>query len=299
MRYMIPLLLLFGLLACQPVRPVATQPALDSSATIAPGKISRITFSEWAGPEIPVWVFVPTGIDATTAPVLIVMHGAKRDSERYLREWEPFAQRDGLVVIAPAFSKADFPRSAAYNLGNVFKREGVGLQDESLWSFSAIEPVFDHVVGALKGKQQQYSIYGHSAGSQFVHRYLYYKPQARVKRYYAANAGWYTLPNFFEPYPYGLKGSELPEDRLREILGANLVILLGDQDNDPDHESLRRTPEAMRQGPHRFARGQTFHEMCKEKARQLNVVCNWTVKIVPGVAHANGGMAEAAAALIE
>jgi hypothetical protein len=40
-------------------------------------------------------------------------------------------------------------------------------------------------------------------------------------------------------------------------LGGNVVLLLGEEDNDPNHEELLKTPEAEAQGPPRFARGKT------------------------------------------
>ena len=48
-----------------------------------------------------------------------------------------------------------------------------------------------------------------------MHRYLYYVPEARVSRFIAANAGWYTMPDFSIGYPYGLKDAGIEEDALR------------------------------------------------------------------------------------
>lgn len=273
--------------------------ATSEALALKPGEINRFVFTSWAGSDLPVWVYLPDGIDLSRAPVLFMMHGNKRDPHRYLREWRQPARENGLIVVAPEFSQKDFPKSAGYNLGNVFRKETEGRQDESLWSFSAIEPIFDSVKQAIQGEQTQYSIYGHSAGAQFVHRYLYYKPDARVKQYIAANAGWYTRPDVTETYPYGLARAGISEEMLKSALSKNVLLLLGDQDNDPNHKSLRRTPEAMRQGPHRFARGLSYHAIGKEQAERYAVRYGWTVQVAPGVAHSNGLMAKAAASSID
>lgn len=286
--------------ACQTINPDTTdQPkAFSTVSQLLPG-ISSFQFVDWAGPDIPVWVFIPEDIDRKDAPVLFVMHGTKRDSERYLREWAPYAQQKGVVIVAPQFSKNDFPRSAGYNLGNIFEKEGSNLKDQSLWSFSAIEPLFDYVTETLSNDQNEYTLYGHSAGSQFVHRFLYYKPEARVKRYLTANAGWYTLPDMEEAYPYGLKDAKVSEAAYKRALAEDVVILLGDQDTNVAHGSLRHTPEAMRQGPHRFARGLHFYETGKIEAENINVAFGWTTQVVHGVAHSNGGIAKAAISFVE
>ena len=49
------------------------------------------------------------------------------------------------------------------------------------------------------------------------------------------------------------------EAGLKAMLQRPLVVLLGTADTDPNHPELRRTPEAMVQGPHRFARGNFFY----------------------------------------
>ena len=38
-------------------------------------------------------------------------------------------------------------------------------------------------------------MFGHSAGGQFVHRFVQFKPNSRVNYAISANAGWYTVPD--------------------------------------------------------------------------------------------------------
>jgi len=51
----------------------------------------------------------------------------------------------------------------------------------------------------------QFSMFGHSAGAQFVHRYITFMPQGHLRAAVAANSGWYTLPDQTLKLPYGLK----------------------------------------------------------------------------------------------
>ena len=61
---------------------------------------------------------------------------------------------------------------------------------------------------------------------------------------------------------------------------------------------LRTTAEANRQGPHRLARGQSFHAEGQALAGRVATPLGWRVEFVPGVGHKNGLMAQAAAKLI-
>lgn len=267
----------------------------SSPELAATGEIRRFMFDDWAGPAIPAWIYYSSTIDRTNAPILVLMHGMKRAPDRYLGEWQSLADEHGLVIVAPEFSAQDFPKSAGYNLGNVFRKKSVGLQDEAVWSFSAIEPLFDYVVAAIGGNQSGYAMFGHSAGAQFAHRFMYYKPTARAHLFLLANAGWYTLPDLSIEYPYGLRNAAVNAENIRVALSRDVIILLGDQDNDPNHSSLRKTPEAMAQGPHRYARGFSFLEVGKNTAKELGAPFGWRLESVPGVAHSNSGMAKAAA----
>ncbi len=276
----------------------AAQEAVWSDTPMAAGR-SHFMFDGWAGPDLPVWAFVPEGTNHATAPIMVLMHGAKRDPRRYLEEWIDEAEQGNFIIVAPEFAKADFPNSRFYNRGGLFVESGAPITNEANWAFSAIEPLFDSVVAQLGSQQTHYTLYGHSAGSQFVHRLMFLKPEARVKRFLPANAGWYTFPDLDLDYPYGLAGVPVSEEILREALAQDVVLLLGDQDNNTEHSSLNRSDLAMEQGPHRFARGQRFHEAAQALASEKGWEFNWTVRIIPGVAHSNGGIAAGAFDLVE
>ena len=96
-----------------------------------------------------------------------------------------------------------------------------------LWSYSAIEPLFQDAIRRYGMVTTGYSLYGHSAGSQFVHRFLFHVPDAHVVRAVAANAGWYTMPDLQVEWPYGLRGSRVDSDKLASALNTPLTVLLG------------------------------------------------------------------------
>jgi poly(3-hydroxybutyrate) depolymerase len=255
------------------------------------------TFDGWAGPPICVWYHLPEAIGPAT-PVLFVMHGVNRDADRYRDEWSALADQHGFVLVVPEFNEASFPGSAGYNLGNILDRDGRPVPRER-WSFSALEPLFDRVRALTGTRVERYDLYGHSAGAQFVHRYVMFMPDARVRRAVAANAGWYTLPDRDVTYPYGLAGQRLPPVDLRRLFHQPLTILLATADNDPAYPNLRRTPEAMAQGPHRLARGEFFFGSAAAAAAALGTDFRWTLEKVDGVGHDNGAMAAPAAALLD
>lgn len=255
-------------------------------------------FDDWDGPAIDVHTFVPETAVADT-PVVIVMHGWGRAAERYFRDWRVLGEEHEFIVVVPHFPEKDFPSSNEYNLGHVFEDGHRKMRPQETWTFSVIELLFDAVVARIGGAQSGYTLYGHSAGSQFVHRFLYYMPDARVNRYLAANAGWYTMPDFDTVYPYGLKGSSISREQLTAAFGKDMVIILGREDIDHTDPDLRNTREAKRQGKNRFARGLTYVHVAKTIAERLGVDISWRLAIVDNAGHENAEMAAAAAQFVE
>jgi poly(3-hydroxybutyrate) depolymerase len=226
--------------------------------------------------------------------VVVVLHGVDRDADRYRDQWRALSDQYGFLLIVPEFSQTKFPGDTWYNFGGMVDDQGKPRPRE-LWSFGVIDRVVAEV-GAIAGaERKRYSLYGHSAGAQFAHRFLLFAASPSVEMVVVANAGWYTLPVADEAFPYGLKGSPATEADVRAFLARPLVLQLGEADTDSEHKNLRRTPEANRQGPHRFARGRNFMAVAEGEAKRLGVPPAWKLVTVPGVGHSNGKMAEHAA----
>lgn len=258
----------------------------------APAAKIRYTFDGWAGPPLRVYASRPAGLDADR-PVVFVMHGTKRNADTYRDQWHDLAMEHDFLLVVPEFSESDFPDSNGYNLGYVLDGNG-NIRAKSRWSYSAIEKLFDDARRRFGMRAARYAIYGHSAGSQFVHRFIFHVPQARVSRAVAANAGWYMMPDYGVAAPYGLGGSQVTPDMAAAAMALPVTVLLGDRDTDPEHPSLRRTPEAMAQGPHRLARGERFFETARAWSEAAGAAFNWRLEYVPGADHDNVLMAPAA-----
>ena len=110
-----------------------------------------------------------------------MMHGMNRNADDYREQWHELAMKHDFLLVVPEFASEDFPGSSGYALGNREDEAGRPLPPER-WSYAAIEPLFDDVRRRFSLDAKTYAIYGHSAGAQFVHRFLFYVPEARVSR---------------------------------------------------------------------------------------------------------------------
>lgn len=256
---------------------------------------SNFSFSS-GGHHLTVWYHRPAAASAD-APVLVVIHGVGRNAEEYLQDWIEQADALKFMLVVPEFSKTEFPGEESFNSGNLFDAAG-HLRPREQWSYSMIEPVFDAARARLGSTRNDYAIYGHSAGAQFVQRFLYFVPESRATRALAANAGWYMLPDLDRAFPYGLRGTPADAATLRRVFAFPLIVLLGEADTDSNHQSLRRTPEADEQGLFRFARGQFFYRFAQAVAAARDADFKWKLSTVPGVAHNNKAMAPHAARLL-
>jgi hypothetical protein len=88
------------------------------------------------------------------------------------------------------------------------------------------------------------------------------------------------------------------QDYLIASLQKPVVILLGEADNDPNDKYLRKAAPAMRQGPHRLARGEYFFNQTKQASQRYAVNFGWQLVTVPNVGHKNDLMANAAVAYL-
>jgi len=232
--------------------------------------------------------------------IVIALHGVQRNAEKYCAGWQEDAAKYNLLVICPEFTEKKYPGAHYYNEGNVMDHDGTArqLQPREKWTFSVIEHVFNEVRFRAGATSNTFTLFGHSAGAQFVHRYLLFSPEPKADGIIVANAGWYTMPDSNINFPYGIKNTPVSETDLARAFAAKVTVLLGERDIDANSKILRHDRRADAQGWNRLERGYNFFNRAKEQAAKLGVPFNWNLVTVPGVGHDDTGMAAAAAKLI-
>lgn len=268
----------------------ADEPILNELGT-GQGIVAYSGYAPLKDKPVNVHFYIPEG-DITAMPVVFIMPGTDRNAGDYLASWIRNAGDKKVIAVSLEFPEGSYSTSE-YIEGNMFK--GSNPIAEEKWSYSIIEPIFDYIKAQTGNKSATYRIWGHSAGAQFVHRFVTFKTGLRVSKAIAANAGWYTVPDTGVGYPYGLKNSGYADAAtLTRLFGTNLLVMLGDQDNDPNDSSLRHTPEADAQGLHRYDRGLHYFSESERICKAGSMTMKWKKTVVTGVAHSYDAMLKAA-----
>jgi pimeloyl-ACP methyl ester carboxylesterase len=262
-----------------------------AAATPVPSGRWSFVFTDAKGrPDRPIRVFTYRAKQCDeNCPIVIVLHGAKRDAYPYMKHWGAIADEHKLIVIGPQFEDRHWPKAAAYNEGDVKAQPG-----SEGWAFAAIEHIFDEVrVG-----QKDYVLFGHGAGAQLVQRMAIYRPDNRARVMIAANPGWYTMPEWRkdkvkqgdkeveraikDPFPHSMIDSPAGEAEIRAGLQKRLVLVVNDKDPEPsDAEGLEKADLVRKQGDSRMDRAENFIKAATAASQELGVKLAWELMEAP------------------
>lgn len=238
--------------------------------------------------SLDVYCHIPENSDSST-PIVFLFHGNNRNANEYLNSLVAKANLYGFILLVPEFTTTQFPGGDGYNLGNVFtdgdNPSASSLNNESEWAFSVIEPLFTYAIQNLNNQSSKYHIIGHSAGAQFAHRFLFFKPLARIDKMVASASGWYTTLDLETNFPYGINASPLEDINFSLLFSKQLTILVGSNDNDPNSSALRHNSIVDLQGLNRLDRAISFYNNAQSKAADLNVNFEWDFVINPNEDH--------------
>lgn len=251
------------------------------------------TFTNPGFQQKPIRVFyhIPANGDKKTMPILLLLHGDQRNASDYRDGSISLANTKQFMVFAPEFSESSFP-GVAYAIGNVYSDGNnptpTSIQPEAQWTYSYIEPLFDYIKQFTGSAKDSYKIFGFSAGGQFVHRFVMFKPTARYDTAIAASSGWYTVPNptiTYPNFPYGIANSPLANATPSAYFSRKLIITIGQLDNNNNDAAIRHNTQSDAQGLNRFDRSVYFIQQSQAYASSLSTSFNWEYKVVNNAGH--------------
>ena len=263
---------------------------LSFTTNLFAAKLDKFTFTSWNKPDLDVFYHLPKTIDNDTK-VLFVVHGNTRNADDYLNTWIRLTKDKNIAIFAPHFKRSSF---ISFNTLQMSTSNGKIRTDTDLYLHNSIDTLFKYIKTKFKLNDKLYDIYGHSAGAQFVHRYLLMSDNPSVNKAVAANAGWYTFLNGAD-FPYGVKNPpiSLTDSNVKKFLSTNLYILIGTNDIDVD-SSINKSKGAQKQGINRLQRAKNFFTYTESIVEQNNLEFKWKYQAVPGAPHSNKVMSKAA-----
>ncbi len=235
------------------------------------------------GDTVKVYYYIPNKYERTSMPVVVGFHGNDRDCSYWIDTWKGYADKNGFMFFIPLFTRECFPTRRYQEIG--VKDEHGDILPARYRTSALVDSLLCHILHTSGTKDNKVMIYGHSAGGQFVHRFMLLNNSPFVKKAIIGNPGWFTFPDSDESYSYGIKDlQEIGNSELRNMLSKNIILQLAE--GDTIRESfLRKTPEADRQGRNRLERGNRFFETLKDIANKNKWDFNWRRVYVPDVGH--------------
>ena len=253
---------------------------LTCPVCISASEINQTTFAYWNKPDVEIYYISPDVIDENTK-VIFVIHGNSRNAEDYLSEWRPYIANKNVIVVAPKFTKESFKYFALLEMA---QSSGKVNKDESEYINNSISLIFNFIKSKFSLNTQTYSMFGHSAGAQFTHRYMLLSHDKRISSAVIANAGWYTFISTAE-FPYGIKNApiKISSDHIRWYTASKVNLLIGS--DDVGFKSLNTSKGAQIQGINRYERANNYFNTLIKEAEKNNYVLRWNFKVLDNVDH--------------
>jgi len=206
--------------------------------------------------------------------VLAAIHGISRNVDELLSAFIPYAQRHGVILLAPLFAGRE---CAAYQ-----RLGGPGQRSDHM-----LNEMLDQVQAEHAMDCRRFSLFGYSGGAQFAQRYTFAYPQ-RVCAVALGAPGWFTMPDKRATFPRGIAPSrKMPGLQLDPdaFLDVPACVFVGARDTRIDKQ-LNCSPRIVQaQGRHRLQRAGRWVRAMQDAARMLNKPTLYTRQVLPGAGH--------------
>lgn len=236
----------------------------------------RVETCQVAGkPGLKYFLYSPTTPSATGA-MLVSVHGISRNAREHANLLAPLAEQYGVVLVAPSFTRRDFP-----DYQRLGRRESGQRADHALQHIIADA---GHLSGA---DNRKICLFGYSGGGQFAHRYAMAYPES-VRRMVIGAAGWYTYPDAACRFPYGIAPAHRLAGvtfRAEDFLQIPAHVLVGQWDIKSDPGLNRSSRIERRQGHTRLERGRRWVDAMNRAAAAAGLDTAYTFRVMAGCDH--------------
>lgn len=213
--------------------------------------------------------------------IFVAFHGSERKAKWFINGLKKIAEQKNFLLICPEFSKAKYPGDRNYNYGHVLVKNKITPKNE--WTYNTANRIIDDLKIRADAKKSKIILFGFSAGSQFVSRYIFFADKIKADKIISSSARRYMFPDENMKYPDGLKNSPITEKDLKRAYKQNVMIMVGENDKKIVTRNLNR-----------LEHGKKFFEDSKKKAEELRTKFNWKFLTVPNVGHNGIRMAKVA-----
>ena len=243
-------------------------------------EIKQTTFAYWDKPDIEIFYITPKEINEDTK-VIFVIHGNSRNAEDYLSAWIPHVLNKNVIVAAPQFTKIDF---RYFFLLEMAESSGKVNNKKNEYINNSISLFFNYIKSKFSLSAQTYSMFGHSAGAQFTHRYMLLSMDSRISNSVIANAGWYTFITNDE-FPYGIKNSpiSISNEQIKWFMSNKVHLLIGS--DDVGFQSVNSSKGANLQGLTRVDRAANYFDSLVVNAENRGYALRWNYRVLDSVDH--------------
>lgn len=250
------------------------------SIYVSSSEIKQVTFAYWDKPDVEVFYITPEEINEDTK-VIFVIHGNSRNAEDYLGAWIPYVLNKNVIVAAPQFTKTDF---RYFFLLEMSESSGKINHNKNDYINNSISLFFNYMKSKFSLSTETYSMFGHSAGAQFTHRFMLLSKDKRISNAVIANAGWYTFITNDE-FPYGIKNSpiNISNEQIKWFMSSKVNLLIGSE--DIGSKSVNSSKGAKLQGITRVDRANSYFNSLITSAEDRNYALRWNYKVLDNVDH--------------
>ncbi|HNT76519.1 MAG TPA: hypothetical protein PKH77_16020 [Anaerolineae bacterium] len=245
---------------------------------------------------------------AKTAPeqpeILVLIHGtpskeetAESNARYYITAWVDFAEEQGYILLVPAFNQEDFSSSLGdHALGGYRGLFGREINADA-W-----------VLRLVKAYQEAYGtsgapfyLYGHSAGGQFVGRFLVTHPET-IKKAVISSAATYPQPNTEVTWPFGmgelhtdiewdtdtLKHVDIVPDKQQWLAATQVPLTVIVGLNDTSELPVALIPG--QKGRNRYTIARNWVKDMAAYAEANGTESRFKLEIIPGQGHSMSGL---------